>query len=100
VEIRHRRVQRKEAVERQRWRLAVRGQRFLAAQFNPIRVSDRRRNGEPIERAAQYDRQKSRVAAFRPRDAGHRRPGEHHSGAEQQLTPCWGMEGSRHHHLR
>ena len=69
VQVRHRRVQREEAVERQRRGLAVHSQRLVAAQLDPVGVADRCDDGKPVERAAQDDRQKARVATLGARPA-------------------------------
>ena len=62
VEGRHRRIERKEGIERQRGRLALQRQGFVAAQFRPIGIANRWHRGEPIERAAQHNDQKPRIA--------------------------------------
>ena len=93
VQVRHRRVQREKAVERQSRGLAVGGQRFFAAQLGPIGIADRRDDREPIERAAQHNRQKPRVAALGAGEARHRGPGEQHARAEQQFASCRSVEG-------
>jgi hypothetical protein len=67
MQVRHRRVEGKEAVERQGRGLAVEPKHFVAAQRHIVWVADRCDRGEAVERAAQHDHEESRVAAFRPR---------------------------------
>src|SRR6516162_1121629 len=64
VQIRHRRIEREEIVELECWYLAVERQRIVAAQRNPIRISNRSHCREPVERTAQHDREKAWVASF------------------------------------
>jgi hypothetical protein len=76
VQVRHRRIEGKESIERQSRRLAIEPERIVAAQLGPIGIADRRDRRESIERPAQHDGEEARVAAFRPRDPRHERPGE------------------------
>src|SRR5207253_8320204 len=78
----------------------VQGQGLVAAQFAPIRVADRRDNGETVETTAQHDREKARVAGFGARDARQIGPCQRRARAEQQGAA--GREGEvwAHHHLR
>jgi hypothetical protein len=69
MQVGHRRVERKERVQRQRRILSVERQRPLAAQLDPARVADRRDRGEAVEAAAQNDGEEPRIAAFRPRQS-------------------------------
>ncbi len=98
VDVRHGGIERKEAVERQRRRLAVEPQRIVAAQLDPIGIADRGDGGEPVERAAQHDGQETRVTALRPRRPRHERPGEQHARAEQQLAAGRDMTGGALRH--
>ena len=68
MQVRHRRIEREERIERQRRRLAVEHERLVAAQLHPIRIADRRHRRQPVERAAQHDREKARIAAFGARE--------------------------------
>ena len=64
VQVRHRRIEREEGIERQRRRLAVERERLVAAQPHPVRIADRRDRRKPVERAAQHDHQQARIAAL------------------------------------
>ena len=76
VEVRHGRVEREETVERQRRRRAVKPERVVAAQLDPIGIAYRRHGGKPVEPATQHDGEEARIAALRARDLRHERPGE------------------------
>ena len=76
MQVRHRRIEREEAVERQRRRLAVEHQRALAAQADPVGITDGRDRTEAVERAAQHDDEQARIAALGPRQPGHLAPRE------------------------
>ncbi len=56
MQVRHRRIKRKKIGELERRRLAVRHQRIVAAQRDPIRVAHRRHGCKSVECAAQDDR--------------------------------------------
>ena len=83
MQVGHRRVQREEAVERQGRVRAGQQQCLITTKLSPIRVADGRGDGKAIERAAQNDGQKPRVAALGMRNARHSGPSEQHSGTEQ-----------------
>ena len=100
VQVRHRRIERKEGIERERGLLALERERVVAPQLGPIGIADRRDRGEAVERTAQHDREEARVAAFGARDARHEGPGEQHARAPQQIAPGHGMGSCRHDHLR
>ena len=87
MQVRHRRIEREKIGELERRRLAVRHQRIVAAQRDPIRIADRRDGRQPVERAAQDDRKKARIAAFGVRQFRQVRPGEQRAGSEQDLAP-------------
>src|SRR6202795_3665817 len=55
MQVRHRGIEREEAVERQCRCLAVEHQRPVAAQADPVGVADRRYRTEAIERAPEDD---------------------------------------------
>ena len=82
---RHRRMQRKEIVERQRRVRPARRQRDRTMQAGIVRIANRRDGGEPIQRAAQDDDHQPRIAAVGGarefRQIGPRRKG---GAAEQQ----------------
>ena len=94
VQVRHRRIEREEGIERQRRRLAVEPERLVAAQPGPVGIADRRDRREPIERAAQHDHQQARIAALRARDFRQIGPGEQRAGGEQQLAAGRSVETS------
>ena len=110
VQVRHRRIEREEAVERQRRRLAVEHQRPVAAQADPVGIADRRDGGEPVERAAQHDDEHARIAALGAREPRHlasrrtarrRRAaprGESADGGERSCSPP--LEFGRHEQQR
>ena len=98
MQIRHRRIEREEVVELERRRLAVERERVVAAQRHPIRIADRRDGGEPVERAAQDDGEKARIAAFGVRELRQMRPGEQRAGGQQQFAARGCMQS--HGHLR
>ena len=85
VQIWHRRIEREERIERQCRRLAIEHQRAVAAQFDPIRVADRRRDREPVKRAPQHDDQDTRIAALGARQPRRVRPGEQCARANQKV---------------
>ena len=87
MQVRHRRIEREEIVELERRRLALERQRIVAAQRDPVRIADRRHGGQPIERAAQHDGQKTRIAAFGERELRQIGPGEQRAGSQQQFAP-------------
>jgi hypothetical protein len=86
VQVRHRRIERKERIERQRRGLAVEREAPVAAQRHPVRIADRGDRGQAIERAAQHDHQQARIAALGARDLRQIGPGEQRAGGEQQLA--------------
>ena len=92
VQVRHRRVEGEEAVERQPRLGAVELEGVVAAQLDPVGIADRGDGGEPVERAAQHDGEEARIAALGARDFRHERPGEQRTGAEQQLAAGRGMK--------
>ena len=98
MQVRHRRIEREEVVELQRRRAAAESERVVAAQRHPIRIADRRDGREPVERAAQNDGEKARVAAFGVSEPRQMRPGEQRSGGEQQFAARGGVQS--HGHLR
>src|SRR5262249_4253563 len=61
----------------------------VAAQRNPIRIPNRGHCREPVERAAQHDRQKAGVAPFGTRELRQIRPGEQSARSEQQFPARW-----------
>jgi hypothetical protein len=64
MQVGHCRVERKEIAELERRRLAVQRQGLVAAKFGPIRIADGRHRRQSIKRAAQDDREETRIAAF------------------------------------
>ena len=76
MQVRYRRIERKEVVELQRRDLAVEAERVVAAKRNPIRIADRRDRCETVERPAQDDGEEARIAAFGMRQPRHMCPGE------------------------
>ena len=76
VQIWHRGIEREEAVERQCRRLAVEQQGALAAQADPVGITNGGDRTEAVERAAQHDDEQARIAALGPRQAGHLAPRE------------------------
>ena len=76
MEVGHRRVQREEAVEWQCQGLPVQCQGLVAAQLDPVGIADRCDYGQPVERAAENDRQEARIAALRACPAGDKCPRE------------------------
>src|SRR5262249_5819790 len=100
MQVRHRWIERKEIVERQRRRLAVGSERLVAAQRDPVGIADRRHHGEAVERAAQYHDEHARIAAFGAGELRQMRPGEQHARAEQQLAAGISMEAACHDYLR
>ena len=99
VQVRHRRIEREEGVQRQRRRLAVEHQRAVAAQADPVGIADRRDRAQPVERAPQHDDEHARIAAFRPRELRHLAPGE--QGCRRRSAPRggWADGGKGHAHL-
>ena len=97
VQVRHRRIEREEAVERQRRRLAVEHQRAIAAQADPVGIADRRHRAESIERAAQHDDEQARIAALGARQPRHLAPGKQRAGAEQRFAAAGQMSGAEGH---
>src|SRR5262249_8442446 len=89
VQIWHRWIEREEIVELECRCLAVERQRIVAAQRNPIRISNRSHCREPVERTAQHDRKKARVAPFGARELRQIRPGEGGDGGEHKSRACW-----------
>ena len=85
---RHRRMQRKEIVERHSRVRPARRQRDRTMQAGIVRIANRRDGGEPIQRAAQDDDHQPRIAAVGGagefRQIGPRRKG---GAAEQQRAP-------------
>ena len=71
VQVRHRRIEREERIERQRRRLAVEHQRAVAAQADPVGIADRRDRAQAVERAAQDDDEQARIAALGARQPRH-----------------------------
>src|SRR5580704_9373255 len=92
MQVRHRRIEGKEAVELERWRLAVKGERVVAAQRGPVRIADRCDSGEPVEGASQHDGEKARIAAFGDGKFRHIGPGEQRARGQQQFAARGGME--------
>jgi hypothetical protein len=64
VQIWHRRIERKELIKLERRQLAIERERVVAAQREPIGIADRRYGCKSIQRAAEYDCEKTRIAAF------------------------------------
>ena len=97
VQVRHRRIEREEAVERQRRRLAVERERLVAAQLRPSpdRRPARRRRARRARRAARSpgsaDRglRRARASADAPRRTARR--------SQQQFAARWVREASWHH---
>src|SRR5262249_56320224 len=56
MQVRHRRVEREEAVERKSWRLTLWRKGCGATQLDPIRIACRCDDGQAVESAAQDDR--------------------------------------------
>ena len=83
MQVRHRRIERKKIIERQRLGSAIKRQRLVATQADPIGIADWRNRCQPVERAAQHDHQEARVAPFGERGARQIRPGEQDAGCEQ-----------------
>ena len=86
VQIGHRRIEREEAVERQRRRLAVEDQGAIAAQADPVGIADRRHCAQAIKCAAEHDHEQAGIAAFGPRQSRHLAPGKQGAGAEQRFA--------------
>ena len=99
VQVRHRRIEREEAIERQRRRLAVEDEGPISAQADPVGVADGRDRTEPIERASQHDDEHARIAALGAREPGHLAPCEQRAGAEQGLATARQMVAKTHVHL-
>ena len=95
VQVRHRRIEREEGIERQRRRPAVEHQRPIAAQADPVGIADRRHGAQPVERAPQHDDEHARIAAFGARQLGHLGPGEQGAGADQRLAAAGQMAARR-----
>ena len=100
MQVRHRRIEREETVERQRRRLAVERERVVAAQPDPVGIADRRDGGEPVERAAQDDRQEARVAALGAAPAAADRPRRTARRRRAAARGGTGRMQSAHGHLR
>jgi hypothetical protein len=83
VQVRHRRIEREVVVELKRGRLAVERQSVVAAQRDPVRIADRRDCGETVERTAQHDGEKTRIAAFCPCQSRRIGPSEQRTGGQQ-----------------
>ena len=92
VQVRHRRIEREEAIEPQRRARPVEPQDLVAAQRLVIGIADRSDRGKAIEGAAQYDHQEAWVAALGHCDFGQMSPGEQHAGSEQQFAARGGMQ--------
>ena len=67
VQVRHRRIERKEIIELERRGFAIQRQRIFGAEREPIRIADRSHRRKSVQRAAKNDREKARVATLRPR---------------------------------
>jgi hypothetical protein len=99
VEVRHRGIEREECIERQRLRLAIEHQRPIAAQANPVGVTDRRNRPQPIQRASEHDDQQARITALGPRQPWHLAPCEQRTGAQQSFATVGQMGMESHAHL-
>src|SRR5262249_2687780 len=80
-------------------RLALELQRIVATQLDPIWIANRRHRREPVERAAQDNREKARVAAFRTCKQRRIGPGEQRARAEQQAAARRSIQHCGHDHL-
>ena len=96
MQVRHRRIEREEGIERQRWRLAIEQQRAIAAQGDPVGIADRRHGTQPVERAPQHDHQHARIATFRTGELRHLRPGKQGAGADQRLAAAGQVKARGH----
>ena len=76
VQVRHRRIEREEPVERQRRRLAVEYERAISAQPDPVGIANGRNRAEAVERAPQYNDKHARITALGAREPRHLAPGE------------------------
>jgi hypothetical protein len=73
VQVRHRRMKRKEVVELERRRFAVERQCIPRAQSEPIRIADRRYCRKTVQGTAKDDRKKTRIATLGLRELRHSR---------------------------
>ncbi len=99
VQVRHRGIEREEAVERQRRRLAVEHERAVAAQADPVGIADGGDRTEAIERAPQHNDEHARIAALGAREPRHLAPREQAACADQRLATSWQMVAKGHAHL-
>ncbi len=86
MQIAHRRMEREEAVELERGHPAIEGKRIVAAQRDPVRIADRGDRRQPVERAAQDDREKARIAPLGMGKLGPICPGEQRAGGKQHFA--------------
>jgi len=68
VQVWHSRIERKKIIEFQRRHFSIQCERIVAPQREPIRIADRGHRGQPIQRAAKNDCEKTRVATLSPRE--------------------------------
>ena len=99
MQVRHRRIKREEAAERQRRRLAVERERTVAAQADPVGIADGGDRTEAIERAPQHNDEHARIAALGAREPRHLAPCEQAACADQRFATSWQMVAKIHAHL-